>query len=401
MAYARVTVLNGPRQSGKTTLATSICEQEAGTYISLDEDLLLAAARVDPVGLIQAAEPIVIDEIQRAGEPLVLAIKAAVDQEPRPGRFLLTGSTRFLTVPTISESLAGRADIVDLWPLSCGEQRRVEDRLVDALFSEAGEIGGFLERAETIDRQTYFEIACQGGFPAVRVLSASQRGRWFDSYLRTVLAREVKDLTAIRGAEELPRLARLLAARTAQELNVSALSQDIGMRWNTIADYLSLLETAYLFFRVSAWSRNLTAKAAKHAKVYFVDTGLCARLLGTTPSKLMAPGDPSAGPLIETMVASELARQTTWASVDARLFHFRDRGGAEVDLVLESTDGRVAAVEVKAGASIGRADTRTMGMLRDLLGKGFVNGVILYTGARTVRLGDRLWAAPISALWSS
>ncbi len=400
MGYSRVTVLNGPRQAGKTTLARSICEERSGTYLTMDDDVILAAARNDPVGLIQAAGPIVIDEIQRVGEPMVLAIKAAVDNEPRPGRFLLTGSTRFLTVPTIAESLAGRVDVVDLWPFSRGEVRGIKERFVDLLFHEENALGSHLERSEVLDRMSYLEFVCLGGFPAVQALSSDQRARWFDSYLRTVLAREVTDLAVIRGARELPRLASLLAARTAQELNVNALSQEIGMRWNTISDYLSLLETAYLFFRVDAWSRNLTAKVVKHPKIHFVDSGLCARLMGVTPTSLSSPGHPATGPLMETFVAGEIARQATWAETDVRVSHFRDRGGAEIDIVLESSSGAVAAIEVKAGASIVDGDLRNLRAFRDRAGESFVNGVVLYAGERTVSMGDRLWAAPISAIWA-
>ncbi|MGZ5302333.1 MAG: ATP-binding protein [Actinomycetota bacterium] len=401
MGYSRVTVLNGPRQAGKTTLARSVSEELAGTYLTMDDDVILAAARNDPVGLIQAAEPIVIDEIQRVGEPMVLAIKAAVDVDPRPGRFLLTGSTRFLTVPTIAESLAGRVDVVDLWPFSSGEVRGIKERFVDRLFHDENAFGSHLERTEVLDRMSYFEIVCLGGFPAVRALSSDQRARWFDSYLRTVLAREVTDLAVIRGARELPRLASLLAARTAQELNVNALSQEIGMRWNTISYYLSLLETAYLFFRIDAWSRNLTAKVVKHPKIHFVDSGLCARLMGVTPASLSSPGHPATGPLMETFVAAEIARQATWAATDVRVSHFRDRGGAEIDIVLESSGGAIAAIEVKAGASIDDGDLRNLRAFRDRAGESFVNGVVLYAGERTVSMGDRLWAAPISAIWAS
>lgn len=401
MGYAPVTVLNGPRQAGKSTLAATICQRRSGTFLSLDDDVIRAAARGDPAGLIRAPEPVVVDEIQRAGEPMVLAIKAAVDHDRRPGRFLLTGSTRFLTVPTISETLAGRVDIVDLWPFSFGERLGIEERFVDALLSDGDVFGSHLRHAEVLDRPVYLDIVCEGGFPAVRGLSLRQRVRWFEGYLRTVLAREVTDLASIRGAEELPRLARLIAARTAQELNVNGLSHDVGMRWNTVADYLSLLETAYLFFRVPAWSRNTTSKIVRHPKIHFVDTGLCARLLGATATSLAAPGSRSAGPLVETFVTGEIARQATWAETDVRLYHYRDRSGPEIDLVLESSDGRVGAIEVKAGTSVSDGDARVLGAFRDRIPDVFVNGVVLYAGERTVPLGDRLWAAPISALWAA
>jgi uncharacterized protein len=397
LGYARIVVINGPRQAGKTTLARSMCLDRGGTFVSLDIEANRRAAVEDPTGFLVQPAPLFIDEAQRAGDPLLLSMKAAVDEDPRPGRFLITGSSKFLTVPTLSESLAGRVDIVDLWPLSQGEIEGTRERFIDRLFEDP--TGLRHSRPGEIPRQEYFERICRGGFPAVLDLSAADRRRWFTNYARTVTLREVLNVARPRRAEELPALLRLLAARTAQELNVSALATALEMPRSTLTDYLPLLETVYSFHRLPAWSRNLTSKVVRHPKIHLTDSGLAAHLLGVDAQALMKPTSSATGPLLETFVAGEIARQLTWGSTDARLHHFRDRDGAEVDCVLESSDGRVAAVQVTASASVPSRSLRGLKLLRDKLGSAFVHGVILYTGAMPLPFGDRITALPLAAVW--
>lgn len=391
---SRVVLVNGPRQSGKTTLVRA--EAANAEYRTLDDAETLSAALRDPAGFIDVSSLLVIDEFQRAGDPLLLAVKASVDRDPRPGRFLLTGSTRFLTVPNISESLAGRVQIVDLWPLSQGEVRRQPEAFIDRLLDEPES----LRRADpAFDRADLFRSICVGGFPAIVTAGDRERQRWHRDYVRTVVQRDIRDLTAIRRSDELPRLLRFLAVRTAQEMNTSRISQDLGLRWNTVSEYLALLESAYLSFRVPAWSRNLTTKAIRHPKVHIVDTGLAANLLRVDMGALLK-GHAATGQLVETFVTSELARQLAYSDVSAELGHFRDRGGAEVALVIEAWDGRVAGIEAKSGASVRADDFRSLELVRDRVGPDFVQGVVLYAGRNALPFGDRLLALPISALWA-
>lgn len=396
---ARVVLVNGARQTGKTTLARRVAGAAGARFVSMDSPASLRAARDDPAGFLEGEGLLVIDEFQKAGESLLLAIKEEVDRNPSPGRFLLTGSTRFLTVPTLSESLAGRVDILDLWPLSQGEIRGARDSFPDHLFGTVSRLRSL--RPSTLSRKEYFEALCRGGFPEVQRRSAAGRRTWFASYLDTVTQKDVPEIARIRQARDLKRILRFLAANTAGELNVASLARDLGMPRTTVDGYLPLLETVYLSFQVPAWSRNLSAKVVKHPKVHVLDAGLAAHLLGVDPAGLSLPSSPAAGRLLETFVAGELARQRTWAREPFDLHHLRDRDGMEVDLVLARPDGRVAGVEVKAARSLGASDARSLAWMRDRLGPDFVQGVVLYTGEAVLPLGDRLTALPISALWSA
>lgn len=225
------------------------------------------------------------------------------------------------------------------------------------------------------------------------------RATWFSSYLRTITQREVLDIARIRHVDLLPRLYRLLAALTAQELNVNALARNLGIDDGTVRAYLPVLETVFLVHLLPAWSRNLTARVKRRAKVHLTDTGLAAWLLGQSADALARPGNPAAGALLETLVVNELAKLRTTADVEVGMYHFQDRDGREVDCVLETPAGRVAGVEVKASATVRSEDFRHLLLMRDRLGADFVAGVVFFTGDRPLPFGDRLLALPISFLW--
>lgn len=241
---------------------------------------------------------------------------------------------------------------------------------------------------------------CRGGYPEAVARGPGQRTRWLAAYLRTLTERDVGEVANIQRVPDLAFLIRLLAARTASPVNVSNLANEADIPRTTLNGYLPLLESVFLVFRVPAWSRNITSKRVKQAKVHFTDSGLAAHLVGATPAALARPGSRMAGPLLESFVVSELARLCSWSDMDVTLHHFRDRAGAEVDLVLETADGRVAAVEVKAGRSVGKNEVRSLSLLRDRVGEDFVNGVVLGCLETTRPLGERLTAMPLSALWS-
>ena len=394
----RVVAITGPRQAGKTTLAREILGHRPGTFLSLDDDAVLAALHADPRTFLARDGLVVLDEFQRGGEQVLRAIKRRVDEIPRKGQFLLTGSTRFLTVPTLSESLAGRVGLVELWPLSQGELSGRADGFLDRLFGPQEAL-----RAVRVERQTraeVLELVCAGGFPELRGATATARERWYDSYVRTVTRRDVPEISNVHRPEVLERTLELLAARTAQELNVAALSVPTRTPESTLSAHLSLLETVHLWYRLPAWSRNLTQKVVRHPKAHLVDSGLASHVLRVDPSALAIPGAPTLGPLIETFAVGEIARQATWSRVRADLRHFRDRDGLEVDLVLEARDGRVALVEVKASASVDAKDFRPLERLGEKVGGPFAHGVVLYLGHEVVPMGPRRTALPLSALWA-
>ncbi|HEV7535118.1 MAG TPA: ATP-binding protein [Acidimicrobiia bacterium] len=396
----RVVVVTGPRQSGKTTLVRHVLGP-GGTLVRLDDEATLQAARTDPATLARTgATPRAFDEIQRAGDPLVRAIKAVVDENPAPGQFLLDGSADFLTVPTISESLAGRAAFFELWPFTQGELGGGPDRFVDVAFTDPDRLrDGPTGRFTPAD---YLERVVTGGFPEATMLEPRTRRTWFTNYIRTVTQRDITELTGARRAEQLPRLLRLIAARTANELIPAHLHADAGLGSRvTTDDYIGFLIMAYLVELVPAWSKNLTTKVKRHAKVHICDSGLAAFLLGKQIDALARPTDPARGPLLETFATNELRRQLAWSEVDPTLHHFRDRDGAEVDVILEAADGRVLGIEVKASATVDTHDFRWLRLLRTKLGDDLVHGFVLYCGDRPLAFGDRLTAIPLSYVWEA
>ena len=401
--WARVVLIHGPRQAGKTTLARLVRDRTGGTFATLDDPAVLEAARRDPVGFVMQPEPLVVDEIQRAGDPLVTAIKMAVDLDPAPGRFLITGSTNFLTVPTISESLAGRLAIIELWPFSQGELTRGgPEAFMSLAFDDPASLRAGPVGATT--RDDYLEMICAGGYPAVAGFTARQREGWFGNYLSTVIRRDIVELADIRRTESVGRVLSTVAALTGQPLNVARLARGAGIDPRTAGGYLSWLATVFLVRRVPMWSRNLSTKQAKSAKLYVTDSGLAAHLAGKGPAALARPTDTSVGGLVETFVVNEIAKQLTWNHLDARLHHFRDHRGPEIDLILEATDGRIVAVEVKAAVSPGAGTARWLAWLRDRLdrlGEDFVHGFVLHTGPNRLSLGDRLTLLPVEALWTA
>jgi predicted AAA+ superfamily ATPase len=395
LADTPVVLVIGPRQAGKTTLCRLVADRRGARLLSLDDAATLAAASGDSAGFIAALDgPVVIDEIQKA-PALLPAIKMAVDRRREAGRFLLTGSADVLALPRISESLAGRIEVLTLWPLSQGELAGRREGFIDASFEGANlKLDAVGEtRAELVER------ALRGGFPeAVARRDPERRRAWFRSYVTTMVERDVRDLGQIEGLTDLPRLLNLLGARSASLLNIAELSRSVGLPHTTLTRYLVLLERAFLVRRVSAWAGNRARRAIKTPRVCIPDTGLLGHLAGLTPARL-AEEPTAVGPLLETFVASELAKQLGWSRTRAELFHFRTHGGREVDLVLEADDGRLAGIEVKAAATVGTADLKGLTALREAAGKRFRRGVVLYAGREAVPFGSDLWALPMSALW--
>jgi predicted AAA+ superfamily ATPase len=402
LAAFRVVVLHGARQTGKTTLARHYAAGHSARYVTLDHADEADAMASDPATYLSiSGTPLVIDEVQRVGEPLILAVKTTVDLDNRPGQYLLTGSTNFLTVPAIAETLAGRTDIVTMWPLSQGEITGGGDGFVDRAFGDPAAL--LTHQGHTPSRANYFEALCVGGYPAVLHLGVRARRRWFARYVQTVLQREIEVAADIRRADALTEMVRYFAATTAQELVLSTVAQRLGIDRSTVNTYEPWLETVFLVHRLPAWSRNLTAKAVKRPKLYVTDTGIAANLLAKDAVALQRINDPAAGALFETFIVNEVAKQSTWCETPARMYHFRDSDGAEVDLLLEADDGRVVAIEFKASSTPRSDDFRWLMLLRDRLDKAgadFVAGIVLHTGTARLRFGDRMIALPAADVWT-
>jgi len=378
-----------------------ITQRRGGTYVTLDDDATRDVALADPDTFLRSYDvPLAVDEIQLGGDRLVRAVKRLVDEDPTPGRVLLTGSTNFLTVPTISESLAGRARLLRLWPLSEAELAGRPPRVIDGWF-EGETIGGDVPR---LDRDRYLSLACRGGYPEVVELAGELRAAWFESYAETVLQRDIVALADIRRGAALSDLLRWTATMTGQELNISRAAQTLGLDRATVVAYVEWLRSVFLVHELPAWSRNLTSRVSRRTKVHLCDPGLAADLLGVTPLALRDPTQPATGPLLETFVVDEIAKQLSTMSARVALNHYRDHRGHEVDLVLERNDGAVVAVEIKATSSPTAGQLAQSRWLRDRLDATapgtFRAGVLLYTGSQAATVGDRLHLLPIAALWA-
>lgn len=399
LADTPVTVIQGARQVGKSTLARSVVQGQRARIVNLDNAANYNAARADPDAFVrQTDDLLVIDEVQRVPD-LIRAMKDAVEEDRRPGRFLITGSANLLEIPGTKESLAGRAKTIALYGLSQGELAGHREDFVDLLL--AGNEKALGARRGTLTRRDYLDLVCAGSYPEPLGRQGGRRTAWFTNYIGRVMTRDVQDLSRLPHLDRLPHLLRLLAANTSGELVKARFAQDAGIPETSLQNYLNLLETLYLIQVLPAWGENLTKRVTGRPKVSLLDTGLAAHLNHVTP-EAMAPGSVStaAGGLLESFVAGELRRQLVWADTPARLFHYRDRHNREVDIVVEGADRRVAGLEMKAAGSASRSDFNGLAFLREKLGARFALGVLLHTGTEAVPFGDRLWALPYSALWA-
>lgn len=391
LADTRVVGIVGPRQTGKSTLAQRlVAATDGGQYVTLDDRAVRTTAEADPAGFVTGRPGLLaIDEVQRVPD-LLLAIKAEVDRDQRPGRFLVTGSTQLSAARGVSETLAGRIERFELWPFSRSELAGASAVFVDRLLG--GHIpDGYLG---TMTKKDYLEVAMTGGYPeAVR----------FDAYVDTVIEREAPGVTASPRTAELPRLLRLVAARHAGVLNVADLGRAAGLPQSTVNRYLEVLEAVFLMRRVPAWSTKAGKREARAPKVFITDPGLAGNLRDADIATLSRPelALGADGPIIEGFVFAEVLRQAGWSSRRQRLSHYRDRDNVEVDLVVEDSQNRVVGIEAKATLDIGPRDYRHLAALRDRVGDRFSAGVILHCGMHVLPLGDRLWAMPISTLWEA
>jgi uncharacterized protein len=395
----RIVVVQGARQVGKSTLAAEITRRVDGRLVTLDDDVTRTTAATDPHSFVRQFPHglLTIDEVQRVPE-LVLALKATVDTNHRPGQYLLTGSANLLQLPATEDSLAGRAESLELFGFSQGELDGLTETFIDQMF--AGDL--FLGHESDLTRHDYLARACAGSYPeAVSRNSARRRNAWLDNYVDRIIKHDAMDVSNLQRIADLPRLIRLLAARSASELNLNSLAADADIPVRTLPPYLDLLETLYLIDRIPAWSTNLSKRVVDRPKVLLLDSGLAARLVNVSPIGAGQSANPNAaGAIIETFVISELRRQLGWSEQTPRLFHYRDRDGAEVDLILETADGLIAAIEIKSAATLRGKDIRWITRLRDKVGTRFAAGLILHTGPQAQPFGDRLAAVPIDALWS-
>jgi predicted AAA+ superfamily ATPase len=394
LADAPVVLIHGPRQCGKTTLARMVGEPRGYTYLSFDDDVARAAAEADPVGFVaDLPERAVLDEVQHV-PALFAALKATVDRRRVPGRFILTGSANVLFLPRLADSLAGRMHILRLHALAQCELARRVPRFLDALFAGAFKT----RRAERLGGELAERIVA-GGYPAALARpSARRRAAWYRDYLEALVQRDVRDLARISALDALPRLLSLAASQTARLLNVSDLAAPFQLSRPTIRDYVTLLERVFLLETLPPWHSNRLSRLVKTPKLHLGDTGLACALLGAEAAALTSDRA-LLGQLLETFVFQELRRQASWREEQIGFFHFRDKDGAEVDIVLERGAQELAGIEVKASATVTAADFRGLRKLKQAAGRRFTTGVVLYDGETSASFGDGLYAVPLRMLW--
>lgn len=391
----RVVLVNGARQSGKSTMVSQIGREREATWRSLDRASTREAAEFDPTTFVRDETMLIIDEVQRVPE-LLLAIKEVVDSDPRPGRFLLTGSAQVLGLRSVPDALPGRIETIELWPLSQGEIDDRPDGFVDAIFEQ----GPALSHHSTEDRRGYVDRIVRGGFPEAVARDGRRREAFFDNYVADIVNRDVIQLSEIERGPQMRALIRLLAARSGALVVPGNLAGKLGLPQTTVGRYLGLLEEVFLIKRIPAWSRNLSSRAVSTAKVAMVDSGIAANLLAQDSGSLVRSGSPLGG-LLEAFVTMEIARQLGWSRTRADMFHYRTKDKVEVDIVLEDRRGRVVAIDVKASATARPDDFTGINHLAARLGDDLLAGVVLYTGTETLPFGEKNRAVPVSALWET
>ncbi|MEN0038050.1 MAG: ATP-binding protein [Cellvibrio sp.] len=393
LADTPVVCLLGPRQVGKTTLARQYCP--AHTYINFDDSSLLSIAKQDPSGFIQGLpEYVILDEVQRVPE-LLPAIKAAVDSNRKPGRFLLTGSANLLLLPGAQESLAGRMEVLNLLPLTEQEIKGVKSTLLQRLLTN-GITATIQGEQQAI--QGIADIICRGGFPEPITRTPARARQWHRQYINAIIQRDVKDIAAIRDETEMHKLFEVLAYRTANLLNISNMANELQMRRETVEKYITILERLYLVHRLPAWHKNDSNRLIKTPKIHFVDSGLTATFCNLQASE-WNNFSTDFGALLETFVVQQFITQATWLDDDIRFSHYRDKDQVEVDLVIEKSK-KIWGVEVKKASSVQAKDGAGLNRLAAQAGAQFQGGILLYGGNNTLPLAQKnCFAVPISALW--
>lgn len=395
MLERRVLLLNGPRQCGKTTLARELISEQT-EYRTLDDGTLREAAENDPQGFIKRhTHTLIIDEVQRVPS-LLPAIKKAVDEDLRPGQYLLTGSANFQSLPAVTESLAGRIAKIRLRPLAHGEIQKNSPRFIESAFNQS-----FPQGRTPYDREAILGIAFKGGFPEPMTLADRGRKRWHIDYIDAMLERDLREIARIHRKNAMRELVNVLAAWSGKFMDLSAIGSGLSIQRQTIESYINALESLYLVERVAPWTKTDYARVGKQSRIFMVDSGLMASLLGWKMDQVRLDADRS-GKLMETFAHNEIMAQVDAENGHYELFHYRDREKREIDFLIEREDQALLGIEIKAGSLVGKNDFNHMKWFKNNLASGrpFI-GIILYSGEFPASFGDNLWAVPFGFLWSS
>ncbi len=328
---------------------------------------------------------------------LALPLKLRVDENRKPGMFILTGSSNPLVAPKLNDSLAGRMFISHLAPLSQAEMKGAKPDLLDQLFNPNST---FTSKYPSCPKKELIPLVLKGGFPTVLDLDFEMRDEWFNSHLRTLLERDIPDLAKIRKIEELPSLLQLLAHRSGNLMNTSEISRSVKIPYSTLQFYITLLEALFLVVKQPPWHKNATKKLIKTPKIYMTDTGMMAFLMGANESRILKHPN-LLGALLETFVVAEFQKLISWGNLRLKSYHYRTVSGIEVDLILENNAGEIVAIEIKSSETIRNDDFKGLRHFQSETGKDFIKGIVLYPGKDVLTFGPNLTALPLSLLWTS
>ncbi|MCP4369449.1 MAG: ATP-binding protein [Deltaproteobacteria bacterium] len=391
-----VVVINGARQTGKSTFCEQLIKDNLfkAQYVTFDDPTALSAAQSDPGAFIEGLKKhVVLDEIQRV-RGLLLTIKKFVDQDRKGIRFILTGSADVMTLPKVSESLAGRIEVHNLWPLSIGEIQGCQSSFLKTLISEEVDF-----QTSNYTWNDLTKMMGVGGYPeALKRPSEVRREKWFKSYINSILQKDIRELANIDGLVEIPNVLELIAGRVGGILNLSDLSRLSGIPSTTMQRYYALLQHVFLVKHIPAWRPNLEGRVVKAPKVFLNDTGLLCYLRGEGADSFLKYRD-GAGPILENFVVMEIIKQLSWSDISLKPYHFRTHKGVEVDIVLESRKKQLYGIEVKTSSSVRSKDFKGLKYLKDLKPENFKKGVLFYTGNQVIKFGENLYAVPMSTLW--
>jgi len=390
-----VVLIHGPRQCGKSTLAKQFAEDGNRRYISFDNPRILAEAKADPLAFLETYdEPLIIDEVQRVPE-IFLPLKLKVDEDRQPGRYLLTGSANIFLLPKVADSLAGRMAIVDLLPFSQAEIEGANQNFIEQIFE-----GNVPKKAALTSEEDLQARIVKGGFPEPASRgSAGARERWFTDYLRSMLERDVRDIANIDALSQVPRILKLIAARSGSTLNVASLARDTGIPNTSLHRYLDLLKAIFVTQSVSPWSNNLDVRLVKTPRTYLVDSGMLCQLDNLTETTLAKDKEKFALAL-ESFVAMELKKLARFSNLRPEIHHLRTVKNLEVDFVLEARGGGIVGIDLKPAKTLNGSEANGLRYLQELAEDKFQHGIVLYTGQTVEPLAKNVTALPISTLWS-
>jgi predicted AAA+ superfamily ATPase len=396
-----VVYINGPRQAGKSTLVQQLAAKEwPADYMTFDEASILGAAEANPESFLRAYKNrLILDEVQMAPS-LFRVLKLLVDEarlegkKYANGRYLLTGSTNIMALPKLSDALVGRMRVLTLYPLSALEVSSGKGNFLPCLMHNR------FKPTHTKSSIKITDTIKQATFPEITQEDDVRRRQWFESYITTILQRDVRQIADIAKLGILPNLLKILASRAGGLVNEADIARAIGQNAVTGKNYRILLQMMFLTFDVKPWFRNIGKRLVKSPKNYIIDTSLLCHLQQIDIEKANLNDPHLFGHILENFVATELLKQLSSSTEKAELYHFRTSDGKEVDFVLEAPNGQLSAIEVKGRDAVSEHDFKGLKELRKQTKDDFICGIVLYRGNKVIPFSDNMWAIPIATMWS-